>query len=1215
MHNLPLLPSDRYIADLLGLTEEQYRYFIAEVRRRAAAGPQPSVTAEISTATLATIALVSSLISIGLAVAAMFFKPGQLDPTTMSQTQVEGQTITSNRRYAPRSGFDSIQDVATIGSSIPLVYAKREIIDGQFYGGVRVNMPLIWSNIITADKTQLLRALFLIGEGDDLYQIDPFNTAIGNNSLGAYLLGNTSTARFSIYYRSNGGRITADDLVAGTASDPAMASPSDVFAISDALGNLNTDFSHVYKPSTQTQFGVYGLIGNGLGLRVNPSLRPGVQAQLTADDGGGKKSDPKARVVCDIDVAAMGQRKKYQASFSGRSCITSTTGTTWQYLLSKTTDALTTFNYQDDVTWTGVQNLSVNPFADIPDNIVQSWVSYTGITAGDGSVTGTIVFDTTQATSTINSKVNGLYVHDVSNGQYQIVYYATFQSSSGKRPSAEHTVTVVVTNNLNSRSCDYQNTTATYTKQYTENSEYEEKCGDVASSVAGRQKTWDDAILVGELYKLGSAIGICTSRTPTDIYFNSDSDFEPVEPSQGNSVIAEFEIVRPGIATAISQAEIETNAGGEIPPPCYTATNFPHIYRLAVANFSTLRECKVVSIGIRSSLGIRIGGLCNFRDSLTLTEIDGKACKDKEGDELGAGDSLSVDVFTSGVMNSSEERYSFFRISYREAGKDGEFTELPQCFGIRGMTQQSIYNSITFAMPAEKRWDFRFEPLSGWEIRSGTALGDLELIDSSVLTTRTISSGGVTVSFRGIANNDGPFIVAGERSIEGPEKFQITSVQRGALPEIGIGYSDSYGTYNSYLDTWGKLAEAFIYEEAKSSADGGPEHEIVYVNEFSPNAKTPEYTNLALLGLSMRAGTEWQQLGQLSAYVLAGLRNTHLFPEVLADIITNKRYGSGDQITNQQINYESFEEAKNWCYNRRLFFDGVIATKINIRQWGADVAAAHLLFFGEGNGKFWLKPAWPGSVEMPSKVQVKGIFTAGNMVGGSFSMEFFEPLQREPIQVSVRYREERLSVNFDNPGLFPTEREIVVREAAPYSTPASPVESLDLSDYVTSRRHAIDAAKFVARMRRVPDHVVKFSTTHEGIVAALAPGDYIKVVLDIMNYSELRNGAVLGDGSLVSTQSLEDGRYPVLAWNGSSTTPPSETTMVVSGGGKTATPTGVIFTLINAEVQSRNYQIEKISPSEDGSFSIEAIHMPVNSEGILEIADGFTDDENWIIEG
>ena len=438
----------------------------------------------------------------------------------------------------------------------------------------------------------------------------------------------------------------------------------------------------------------------------------------------------------------------------------------------------------------------------------------------------------------------------------------------------------------------------------------------------------------------------------------------------------------------------------------------------------------------------------------------------------------------------------------------------------------------------------------------------------------------------------------------------IPSAQRGTSGEIGLGYSDG----SSYLDAWGKLAESFVYEEVTSTADSGPEHEIVFINEISPNIDTPEYDNLALLGLTMRSGSEWQQFGQLSCYVLSGLGNTHLFPEILQDLLTNTRYGKGDQITTSQIDTDSFAVASAWCSARNLFFDGAITGKTNLRQWAADVAAANLLFFGESDGKFWLKTAWPGSVASPSAVSFKGIFNAGNIKENSFSVDFFPPEDRKPIQVSVRFREERLSTNLANPGLFATEREILVREASPNGSDTDPIESVDLSDYCTSRGHALDVAKFLIRMRRVPTHLVKFETTHEGVLASIGPGDYIRVAMDFTSYDQLRNGAVLADGTLVSTQPFADGTYSIFAWDGTSDTPPGPSTLTVSDGGNRATPTGIIFTLVNAVTQVGSYQIERISPVAEGGFTIEAIHAPTDDNNIPLIAVGFDNASNWEVE-
>jgi hypothetical protein len=1215
MRDFPLLPSDRYIAEQLGLSDAQYRYFMAEVRRRAAEGPQPSVVAGIDPVTLATTLLVNALLTIGFAIIASFFKPRAQEPARLNQNQVQGQVTSNNRRYTPRQGFDSVQDVAGIGTPIPLVYAKRELIGGNYYGGVRVNVPLVWSQLLTSDKGQLLRAMFVIGEGDSSFAIDPKNIAIGNNSLGSYLLGGDTYARFTVYYRANGGRIATTDRVAGASNDPTVINASDVFAIPNEAGTAAPYFCHTRKPNTQTQFGVYSLIGNGLGFRVNPQLRPSVNAQLTVDtnSAAGKKggsASAKGKIVCDLDYVALAQREKIKARFSGRGALTAASGSTWTYRLTNTTDAQTTFQASGSaITWSGGKSLIVNPLPGIANNTVDGWLSFSSISSSGNSVTGTAVFDTTAATTAINTKSGGSFVYNITDGTYVIQWGIWWQSSSGKQIAFDHTVQVSVTDNAGTtlRDCNYTNTSVSYTGTYSANAEYEEKCGDAASAIAGRQKSYDDALQVGELFKIGTALAVCTDRSPDTEFFSSDADYEPVTPSQGQAIDVTFQVVRSGSATTISATDIAKDAKSA--PPFHTATSNSHLFRIAIANFSTLRECRIVEIGIRSTLGIRISGLCNFRDSLTFTEIDGKACKDKEGNLLNPGDSIAVDVFNSGVMNSSEERFSFFRIRYREGGTDGAYTEFPQCFGIRGISQQPVFNSIRFVMPSQKRWEFQVEPLTGWEIRSGNASGDLELIDSNLTTTRTITSGGATVTFRGV-NNSGPFLSAANRAANGATVFMIPSAQRGASNEIGLGYSD--GT--SYLDAWGKLAESFVYEEVTSTADSGPEHEIVFINEISPNAATPEYDNLALLGLTMRSGSEWQQFGQLSCYVLSGLGNTHLFPEILQDLLTNSRYGKGDQITLSQIDTASFEAASAWCSARNLFFDGAITGKSNLRQWAADVAASHLLFFGESDGKFWLKTAWPGSVASPSAVSFKGIFNAGNIKENSFSVDFFPPEDRKPIQVSVRFREERLSTNLANPGLFATEREILVREAAPNGSDTDPIESVDLSDYCTSRGHALDVAKFLIRMRRVPTHLVKFETTHEGVLASIGPGDYIRVAMDFTSYDQLRNGAVLADGTLVSTQPFADGTYSIFAWDGTSATAPGPSTLTVSDGGNRATPTGIIFTLVNAVTQVGSYQIERISPVAEGGFTIEAIHAPTNDNNIPLIAVGFDTASNWEIE-
>jgi hypothetical protein len=1293
-----MLPSDRYLAELLGLTEEQFLYFKAEVERRAKEQPTPAVVAGTETI----IALTLTAIGVGFQVVSALLKPSIPTQETGRPPQIQARNrtdspVTNNQRYTPRYGFDSTQDITTLGSTIPIVYALRETVAGVTYGGVRVSTPMLWSQIYSLGGSQLLRAIFLIGEGP-ISTIDNRNFAAGGNTLASYDFGdptaNTVGSRLTVYSRINGnldGRITSANRVFGRAAsgDPGNGENNgggDVFSVQQG-SSWDSDFCSATRPNNQTIFGVYTLIGNDFGYKVNPVIRPRKQAQLIPfeDDGD-------AQVKCRIDDVAWAQRKKAQTYFSSRSGLVSgsvgsigsqityklypssekdtefsrdlrqiTNPSAWSIDIKQITKdtggsivkpalesnrAKSIFKYDNDtfidirgnlfVTVDDVRvdengkgiliatfRFNTNPFTpqDNTDNVndllevlkaSKFRVTFTNPALGDDddefvtkyTVKIRVKTKTKQKLDRASVSANS------TNVTIDGVSY-TFLTAIGTGTSAN--IDINATNSIETpifRMRDGTVVTGNGTIQVTKNLKFDatqiyvEKCGDVAGTVAGRQKTWDDAIIPGELYKIGSALAICNDRT--DAAFVSDVD---VSTGGGTEVTANFTTVRPGSVALNSQANIERDG------KTYLDGNFElrnvatvdgHVLRCALASISTTRACQAVEFGIRSRLGIRINGMCNLRDAISFSDADDRACLSRQNDIIERGSTLKVDVFQSNTITTTEERYSFFKISYREAGDGGNYIELSNAYGIRGATQQNIFNYIQLVMPAVKQWEFQIEPLSGFEVRSG-GVGTLYVLDSRLSSRVVINDGAITVAFNGesVANN--------------AETFSIAAVRTGGkgIPQLDpVNYGD--GT-RSYLDTYGKLAEAFVYEEAQSSAASGPEHEVVYINEIVPNLLTPNYNNLALVGVNVLSSVEWQQFGQFSCYVTGGktcrnLRNglavgpTHLFPDVLLDLMTNASYGTGDLITDEMIDIDSFTEAADWCASRRYYFDGVQADQVNLRQWATDTAAANLLLFGENDGKFYLRPALQFDA-----VPIKALFTAGNMVEGSFKLQYLEPEEREPIQVSVRYREERASTDLTNPGIFPTEREILVREST--GSALDPVEALDLSDFVTNRQQAIDTAKYIIRMRRLPTHVITFNTTHESALAKFGPSDYIRVAMDYTEYDEFNNGVVTEAGALVSTQELIGGNYTVIAWDGTANNAPAEQTLSVSDDGKFAEPRGIIFTVKKAASQIRTYQIERVVPQEDGSFSIEAVHMPTNTSGVLELADGFDTAGNWTIEG
>jgi hypothetical protein len=1095
-----MLPSDRYIAEVLGLTEAQYRHFHIEARKRAAVGPQPAVVGATTAATLAIINLVIGLGSIALSA---LLKPSapkapgeQGQPT---QRQEEGSTVLQNSRFAPRYGFDSQQDIATLGSIIPIVYARKERISGSDYGGVRINMPMVWNQILSLGSGQMIRGVFLLSEGS-ISSVDPNNFAIGSSTLQGYIFENNSAtqaaSRVTLYLSKDGGRIAGSDRVAGrsNANDDGSSISSDVFRVY-WNGAERTDFCSSNRPSTQTTFGVYAPIGNDLMYKVNPIISPGVRSQT--GPGGGDQ----VTVDCPVDAPKMNRRDKYRANFS---------------------------------TFSGV-------------NQINSTVG-----TSPGTTTAVSVGDTVS--------------YRLHNGSDWGTVFSTYG-----------------------------------------NSDDDAEAKDVASTIASLQKTWDDRLVEGELYKIGSALCVCTGRTQEE--FVSQADLNGIG---GQAVVAGFTVVESGLIKNFSPSRLE-DAGADLGVR-EKATTGGHLLRYARGVVSTSRACQAVEVGLKSTLGIRINNLCNFRDTKTYEYADTQWCQTFENNPP---EDIVNNFYQSGVITAPVQRYSFFKLKYRKVG-DSSWTTLSSAYGVRSETQQSVFNYIRFEFSTTELREFMFEPLSGFEVRQGQYGSALYVLDPKQ-GRATVSDGGISVVFNGegiALNTDNFGITFGNADSALSSNYVYDEDTNGSDPTVTRNYNGLPLVDNStYIDDYGKLAETFVYSEISSSADSGPEHSIVYVNEIVPNSTAPLYGNLALAGINIRSSAEFQQFSQFSAYVtggrecvrlLGGSGATHLFPDILYDLMTNDRFGAGSFVKSYMIDSTEFTAAAQWCQDRKYFYDGAVSEPVNVRQWSADLAATHLLQFGESDGKYFLRPAISFTA-----VPIAALFTAGNIAEDSFNLQYFDPEDRDPIQVSVRYREERTTTDPTSPGLFPVVREVLVRESSASAT--DPIEQIDMSGYCTSREHAIDAAKFIIRMRRIPQHVINFSTTHEGVMSNIAPGDYIKVALDETEYDQFNNGAVTPEGALVSTKALVDGSYSVVAWDGTEGTPPADATLTVSNNGTTATPTGVVFTVKISGTQMRVYQIERITSGDDGLFTIEAMHMPVNSSGILEVADGFDTAGNWSI--
>jgi hypothetical protein len=1062
-----LLPQDKQIMTLTGMDETQYRWFCRQAILHSKLRPGEP-TAFFDPVSI----LIQLVIGIALTYAASLLspKPKQQAAGQPDVKEIQGQTLVNGARYTPKAGFDSVQNVVELGSTIPIAYANRQKISGTSYGGLRVNTNLLWSQIYSVGGGQLLRAVFLVGEAN-VEGIDPTQFAIGNNIISGYDLERRSAGRICLYYSQDGGRLVSSDYIAGVepSEDVGNAQNSrdgngnldnengDVFEVRGPGDTWTQNFCYTSKPSNQTKFGLYGFIGNNLPFRINPTFRPAVIAQTRSD----------GKLNCKGDGQQVSARKKQNYVFPGRT-------------------GLTVLN---DNPVTGSQNLAV------------------------GDVVELNIYSTTDALRTFT--------------------------------------------NLNG----------------------EISCTDVGQSVSSRQRSIDEQVNYGELYRIGSAFGICISRTAEP--FVSDADNDPV--GNGTDVTAKFEIIRPGICDFYSGSDLQSSGG-------VTATEAAHVLSAAEANVSTERQGRIVEIGLRSQSQINISGLCSFKDGRGYQTIDDDACNNDVNQQAQNANLIN---FISGNYSTFETRYSFFRVAYRVAGTDNQWTNIDQLFGVRSTTGVAVYNYLRIEFSRPQRWDIRITPISGWEIRSNVQPGDLIVLDPhmdnrlSAYSASTVTSDAVTVQYTGEP-------VARSQDIFGIPSFDGSEV-------VGNGFGADDSTF--MVDAWARLAEGFIYNEVEATTSQ-PEHELVYLNTITENTTgTPEYDNLAIVGMNIRSSKEISTLNQFSVYVNVGVKATSNFPEVLYDLLTNERYGAGKVMSPAQIDKDSFDEATTWAYNRRYFFDGAVSEKINLRSWGAATAQNFLLDLLMRNGKFALQPV----ANFYGPETFTGLFSSGNIIEDSFELSYVDEQDRIPPRISVIWREEREISAENSKGLFPVVREVTVREV---DTPEdAPLEKIDLSDYCTSQQHAIDVAKWTCRTRRLVTHTVSFKTVPSE--AALDLGAVFKLGMETVTYNQPGNGAVSDTGEVTSWPPLSDGTYPVLLWDGQASQLQEISLTIVNG--KSTSYAGSVFCVRGTASNVQSYKTMMLSFDEDGNIEVEAIYFPTDAAGNSDLAANW--DVDWVIEG
>ena len=427
---------------------------------------------------------------------------------------------------------------------------------------------------------------------------------------------------------------------------------------------------------------------------------------------------------------------------------------------------------------------------------------------------------------------------------------------------------------------------------------------------------------------------------------------------------------------------------------------------------------------------------------------------------------------------------------------------------------------------------------------------------------------------------------------------------------------------------------SFYRDLVEKSNSREPEHEIVYINEIQQNERTPLMRNLVLAGLSLKASRNFTRLDQLRCWMGEGLAVKRLHPDkavaygdsadygpsnLLTDLVfhllTDGTGGAGgllamDPDNAYLVDTGTLASTSRFLERQKLFFNGPIVERTNLRQFITDVAPNFLCNFVITDGKFSLQPALPVNADTgefnTGAVQIDQMFTAGNILEDSYKLEYLGAEERRHFRAVVRFRKEQKN-------RLPEEKVINVKGVngdglwADNGISALPREQFDLTQFCTTEDHAFMVAKYFLALRVYVKHTISFSTTVEGL--NIKAGSFIKVVTESSPYSAAKNGTVSASGKVTSADDLPDGTYTVDYYRSGDEEIEGPVSMRISSGSVADSEFhDSIFTVRNATVTQNIYVVEQLTFSEEGTVDIVASEHPCDDQGKSLIVQTILDD-------
>ncbi len=1157
----PLLPWERELIAILGCSEAEYQEFAQLAQSKA--GTRPAAydqVPDIRNEAIFWTVVINLVIGAALTAAAYLLtpKPSAPDQKGGGSRQLAGRSGTE--RFASTYGFESSQELAQYGDTLPIVWTRWTGTSG----GILVSPRLVYSRIKSFGGQQAAKLNMVVSEGGVLPP-DRAGIFVGNNSLT-----NTLSSEFAFWYSSSG-KCTRANLLYGTQGSKSSGDPDGAENLFNLMGFPEGSFCGAYVPSNNTSFGIYEAIPNGLPLRTNwrvvSYLKDAEEtSQQLAKWERRKIAGPNAGFPLMTGVGCGWPRRQGlipSGGFSiGIDVNTATVGATITYAIRG--QKLSRDNLGDDFT----KEFTMEDMTNILDSECARSDSILQI--GEMIQLGASIWKVTN---------RSLDVWDA--GKTQLITLECIEIVGGPSfsiPPSAH---------IDSRDPVDQNKTVRLGEFLVENPFY--PLSRTALGVVKNTRPCDQTEVCLKSQVWTRLNGICNFQTVPSGDRLQRLDDNNVAVTSGTQTLYDWRTsvftihYREVGATSWIFTEQHFCIRGTAPVDQYNFFKFRHpkkgtyefrfvpVSSARAARFPDSKQYVWLQSGARALIGVSApGGLtietpgtqigCRLVEDLTsMRKVTDNSTTTTPTPTPTPTTPLAKVASAFVQATSSYQGYMFDLLGYPAFNGQVKTTTVTVAFDPLTPAAVTVLTLVAVAsntVNADGRLRWAVNP-TVTVTSSLCATG--HVVGTRVTSTRVVNGNNLSGYF-------GPTSLT----------FEIKTINTATCVGVTPIVNDGLGTRIFESNT--QISEVSYYGDLITrSCDSNPEHEIVAVNEIISSSATgvPSFDNMSTAALSVKSSRSFTSIDQVRLWIHTGTRASNSFPKLVEYLID----GLKDSVDPELLDRDSIARADSFCATNKLYFDGAIVDRANIRSYLTEIAPFFLCNFVIRNGRFAIEPALPlGGGSFP----VTQLFTADNIIEGSLKLEFLGLSERKDFQANTIYRTANKNELF---------RTVSLRLRWADRPVSIPMETIDVTEFCTTRDHAVLATKYLMSIKRRVTHAINFQTAPEE--ANVQPGSLIKVALSQTINNTTSNGVISSTGQVTAALAPEDGDHEIVYYKPGMQDVDTAVLTVKDGQTDQAELFGSLYSEVSTNITTDEYMVDTVELGEDGLVSVTAVNYPV----------------------